>query len=43
MPDLRRSIPPLLLAGLLLTACATPEADTPGTTSSGAPQTSSRR
>jgi predicted lipoprotein with Yx(FWY)xxD motif len=29
MPDLRRSIPSLLLAALLLTACATPEADTP--------------
>jgi predicted lipoprotein with Yx(FWY)xxD motif len=25
MPDLRRPIPPLLLAGLFLTACATPE------------------
>jgi predicted lipoprotein with Yx(FWY)xxD motif len=29
MPDLRRPLPPLLLAGLLLTACATPEVDTP--------------
>jgi predicted lipoprotein with Yx(FWY)xxD motif len=29
MTDLRRCVPPLLLAGVLLTACATPELDTP--------------
>lgn len=30
MPRLRRAFPPLLLAGLLLAACATPERDTLG-------------